>query len=94
MVSAWPIPFMQMSYWVRGLPAPGGHDSIGFDYVGRVRSLTQNGWKIEYSEYRAFDGIDLPKRMAITTWLSDQEYGETVSVKLSIGSWVYNFKSG
>ena len=46
---AWSVPFTEMGYWIRGLPAPGKHDGIGLDYGGRARHLTQRGWQIEYS---------------------------------------------
>ena len=62
---AWPVPFTEMGYWVRGLPAPGKHDGIGLDYGGRARHLTQRGWQIEYPEYQMFQGVALQIRIVI-----------------------------
>ena len=96
----WPIPFVQMNYWVRGLPGPGEHMGIALDYAGRARSFVQDGWKVEYTDYGIFDGVYLPQRINIGLLLDkasvdqmnfsgDDAFG-AVSVKLSIGSWSYS----
>jgi outer membrane lipoprotein LolB len=90
----WSVPFTEMSYWVRGLPAPGKHDGIGLDYDGKARYLTQRGWRIEYPEYRTFQGVELPNRIviralpgAVTLDRGDPTPVDLISVKLVIGSW-------
>ena len=98
---AWSVPFTEMGYWVRGLPAPGRHDGIGLDYGGRARHLTQRGWEIKYSEYRKFQGVELPNRIVIralpgTVTLNhgDSTQVYPISVKLVIGSWSGEPKAG
>ena len=98
---AWSVPFTEMGYWVRGLPAPGKHDGIGLDYSGRARHLTQRGWQIEYLEYRTFQGMELPNRIVIralpgtvTLDRSDPISADPISVKLVIGSWSGQPKAG
>ena len=98
---AWSVPFTEMGYWVRGLPAPGKHDGIGLDYGGRARHLTQRGWKIEYPEYGVFQGVELPSRIVIralpgtvTLDLGDPTPVGPISVKLVIGSWSGESKAG
>jgi outer membrane lipoprotein LolB len=98
---AWSVPFTEMSYWVRGLPAPGKHDGIGFDYGGRARHLTQRGWQIEYPEYRTFRGVELPNRIVIralpgtvTLDYGDPTSVDPISVKLVISSWSGQPKAG
>ena len=103
-VSTWPIPFTQMNYWVRGLPAPGKHAGVALDHAGRARWFFQDGWKVEYTEYRMVDGINLPKRIIISSLIDQtsvdqdslqrEQSAEFVSVKLSIGSWSYRQKPG
>jgi outer membrane lipoprotein LolB len=97
---AWSVPFTEMGYWVRGLPAPGKHGGIGIDNNGRARHLTQRGWQIEYSEYRMFQGIELPNRIliralpgTITLDRSDPA-SNPISVKLVIGSWSGESQAG
>ena len=98
---AWSVPFTEMGYWVRGLPAPGKHDGIGLDYGGRARHLTQRGWQIEYPEYRMFQGVELPNRIVIralpgtvTLDHGDPTPVDPISVKLVIGSWSGEPKAG
>jgi outer membrane lipoprotein LolB len=97
---AWSVPFKEMGYWVRGLPAPGKHDGIGFDYGGRARHLTQRGWRIEYPEYRTFQGVELPNRIVIralpgtVTLDRGDPIPDPISVKLVIGSWNGEPKAG
>ena len=100
-VLAWSVPFTEMGYWVRGLPAPGKHDGIGLDYGGRARHLTQRGWQIEYPEYRSFQGVELPNRIVIralpgtvTVDRDDPAPVDPISVKLVIGSWTGKPKAG
>ena len=97
----WSIPFTEMGYWVRGLPAPGKHDGIGLDFGGRARHLTQRGWQIEYPEYRMFQGIELPNRIVIRALPGTVtlDHGNSTSVdpilvKLVIGSWNDEPKEG
>ena len=98
---AWSVPFTEMGYWVRGLPAPGKHDGIGLDQGGRARRLTQRGWQIEYPEYRKFQGLELPNRIVIRALpgIVTLDRGNTtavdpISVKLVIGSWNGEPKAG
>ena len=98
---AWSVPFTEMGYWVRGLPAPGKHDGIGLDYGGRARHLTQRGWQIEYPEYRMFQGVELPSRIVIralpgtiTLDSGDPTTVDPISVKLVIRSWSGEPKAG
>ena len=98
---AWSVPFTEMGYWVRGLPAPGKHDGIGLDFGGRARHLTQRGWQIEYPEYRMFQGVELPNRIVIralpgtvTLDHSNSTSVDPILVKLVIGSWNDEPKAG
>ena len=98
---AWAVPFTELGYWVRGLPAPGKHDGIGLDYGGRARHLTQRGWQIEYPEYRMFQGVELPNRIVIralpgtvTLDHSNSTSVDPILVKLVIGSWNDEPKAG
>ncbi len=96
-LSGWLIPFNQMNYWVRGLPAPGKHGGVAIDVVGRALSFVQDGWEIQYNEYISIDGIDLPKSLSISLFpdqvstptinLSQDEPVDDIKLKLTIESW-------
>lgn len=61
------LPVSNMHYWVRGLPVPGTASKTRFDRYGRLTSLSQQGWNIEYLGYMNAGGVDLPERMALTS---------------------------
>ncbi len=90
----WIVPFTEMGYWVRGMPAPGKHSGVGFDIQGRARHLIQRGWEIEYLEYEIFQAGELPTRILIRALPGNeifdnfgQETNRSVWVKLVINSW-------
>lgn len=50
--TGWGLPVSQLSYWVRGLPAPGAPvDKLETDANGLVNHLQQQGWDITYLAY-------------------------------------------
>tara|TARA_B100000029_G_scaffold216349_1_gene214143 strand:+ start:9023 stop:9646 length:624 start_codon:yes stop_codon:yes gene_type:complete len=86
------VPFAQLSYWVRGLPAPGVHNGIGLDRLGRVRNLTQDGWLIEYQEYQSFSNMELPRKIVVSSLPAlnlpnDDKSNKSIHLKLVIGKW-------
>lgn len=75
----WHIPVHALQWWVRGLAAPGTAESRALDPDGRLLSLEQQGWRIEFSRYRDHHGKTLPGRL-------DATQGER-RVKLAIVEW-------
>lgn len=57
------IPLAGLTDWVRGRQVEGSPASVVRDKDGRPASLEQNGWRVEYQEFRS-DG--LPVRMKLT----------------------------
>lgn len=57
------IPLTGLTEWVRGRALEGALASSTRDKEGRLATLDQNGWRVEYQEYRA-DG--LPVRLKLT----------------------------
>lgn len=57
------IPLAGLTEWVRGRAVEGSPATPVRDAQGRLATLEQNGWKIEYQDYRA-DG--LPARLKLT----------------------------
>lgn len=69
------VPVTGMADWVRGRPSPGSEAKTQYDAAGRLRSLEQAGWKVEYLEYEGerpmrlrltYPGIEL--RLAVSQW--------------------------
>ena len=75
----WSVPVEALSWWVLGLQAPGSADARSFEADGTLKSLSQQGWKIEFGRYREQDGISMP--MKVTARQAEK------SVKLALRQW-------
>lgn len=60
----WHIPVSPLIYWVRGLPAPGGLESIQYD-KGLPATLSQNGWQVAFASFTTVDAVVLPSRLVL-----------------------------
>jgi len=69
------LPLSGLSDWVRGRPSDKAGAKADYDEQGRLRSLEERGWKIDYQEY---DG-KLPSRMRLT-------YPD-IELRLAISKW-------
>ncbi len=61
----WTVPVSSLSYWLRGLPAPGQVDAIVLNESGVLDQLKQQGWQLDYSAYRSLHGVKLPRKIQI-----------------------------
>jgi outer membrane lipoprotein LolB len=61
------LPVSGLRWWALGLPAPEAPSEVRLDpETGRALRIAQNGWELDYLEYRAaYDngGPDLPRRI-------------------------------
>lgn len=77
--TGWYLPISSLNYWIRGLPAPGIVTQKQLDSSQRLQTLSQQGWTIQYLDYRNVRGIDLPRRISLSNG--------TVNAKLVINRW-------
>jgi outer membrane lipoprotein LolB len=75
----WTIPVENLSWWVRGVQAPGQTDRRTLGEDGSLDFLSQNGWDIEFGRYRDVQGLSLPLK------LTARQGGKLV--KLAIRDW-------
>ena len=61
--TGWDVPFDDMDWWVRGLPAPGAKAEQDLDEDGRLKTLTQFGWEVEFLEYGRYGAYELPSKL-------------------------------
>lgn len=75
----WPIPLDALSWWVRGMAAPGviENEQIGPD--GLLISLSQFGWNVDFNRYKSVADLELPIRLNATR--------DQYRVKLAISRW-------
>ena len=78
-VVGWHFPLRGMRYWALGLPVPGKPSNLSLDTSGRVDSMRQDGWLIQYTEYRDYAGWELPRRMKLEK--------DDLTVRIVIDNW-------
>ena len=75
----WGLPMQGLSDWVLGRPHGTTPDNARWDAMGRLVALQQDGWDIEYGQYSAVDGRQLPTRVSLKS--------PQVNLKLVIEQW-------
>lgn len=91
-VTGWQLPLAGLDYWVRGLPVP-GRTTLDLDAYGRLKTLMQFGWTIEYIDYQRIDNVELPSKLVLTRRLTDAESAPSetqagsLEVRLVIQRW-------
>jgi outer membrane lipoprotein LolB len=63
MTLGWKLPLTGLADWALGRPTAQPIDKINWDEMGRITHLVQEGWDIEYSDYLAFEGKQLPNKI-------------------------------
>lgn len=75
----WQLPVSYLLYWVRGLPAPDSRSRIALDSNGRLASLQQDGWDVQYLSYTEENGYPLPNRIKLA--------GRDLKITLVVKDW-------
>jgi outer membrane lipoprotein LolB len=75
----WRLPVSHLLWWVRGLPAPDSKSRLTLDAASRLSRLEQDGWRVEYTNYRQQDGYWLPERLKLL--------GQNLDITLVIKDW-------
>lgn len=61
----WSLPMHGLPDWVIGRPSTGSIKNATWDAMGRLTTLQQDGWDIEYADYLVTDGHQLPTRISL-----------------------------
>lgn len=80
-VLGWRLPARGLKYWVMGRPAPDGVAESELDDNNQLRTLRQDGWRVDYLGYRMVQGALLPAKLEVAL-------GERLRVRLVIDDWV------
>ena len=75
----WRLPLSGLTQWVIGL-ANNNASSVTLDELGRISTLQEDGWDIEYSQYSQIKGVDLPKKIVLRS--------PKVNLKLIVDEWM------
>jgi outer membrane lipoprotein LolB len=75
------LPLSGLSYWALGKPSNDGIvNAMTWDEDGRVKTLQQDGWMIEYNNYVIKDAYALPNKIVLK---NDQ-----ITIKLIVDKWI------
>lgn len=75
----WSFPLRQLRWWVLSLPSPASEAEVELDLLGRVQSMEQDGWTLEFDEYQNTGGLDLPRKFELA--------GDEVTIKVVVDAW-------
>jgi outer membrane lipoprotein LolB len=77
----WRIPVTGLKSWIKGLPQPDVESNYEIDGLGRLKSLQQNGWFVNYLDYFPAQKQvqQLPKRLYLKH--------NNVGIKIVIERW-------
>ena len=57
------MPVNELRHWLVGQHSPNGHDKARYDRHGRLISLQQGEWRVQYKAYVAVNGLVLPSKI-------------------------------
>ncbi len=77
----WPLPLSGLADWVLGRPSKSVVQASTLDDQGRLSTLKQEGWTIEYKLYSEQDGYFLPSKIFLRS--------EKVYLKLVVERWLH-----
>jgi outer membrane lipoprotein LolB len=80
--TGWDIPVASMAHWARGVADPSSPaEGAEYDAEGRLRSLTQQGWRVDYLDWFPAEGAQplMPRRM--------EARRQGATVKVAIDQW-------
>ena len=76
----WQVPIQGLNYWIKGILIPNiNYSNLTLDELGRLNTVEQSGWTIQYVNYYEATLLSLPKKITLTN--------NDLKVKLVIKQW-------
>ena len=79
--TGWQLPLESLTWWIRGLPAPGGDFRLLFGNRGELAMIRQAGWEIRYDRWHELQGNTPALPARITALKKDKR------VRVVVSSW-------
>lgn len=79
--TGWQLPLENLTWWIRGLPAPDGDFRLLFDNQGELAMIRQAGWEIRYDRWHE-PHANTPALPARVTALKEKK-----RVRVVVSSW-------
>lgn len=64
--SQWDLPLSALHHWIKGIPAPGIKVTSLETEEGLLQRLAQQGWTVNYEQYKQFGSYTLPTRLQVS----------------------------
>lgn len=77
--TGWRLPVSNLRLWIIGLATDKGVSAIRFDEQGRIQSLQQWDWHIEYKDYTPVANYDMPRKVVLQN--------EQLNIRIVIDRW-------
>jgi len=61
----WTLPISMLRYWVKGIPSPDSKAIYQLNNQGLMDSLSQAGWQVDFSRYKALESLSLPSKIRL-----------------------------
>lgn len=73
------VPVRALRYWIMGLPYPSGVSETVYDRLGRLITLNQLGWEINYRDYEKNGNWTIPVKISVLR--------KDIKLKLVVDQW-------
>ncbi len=60
------LPVSQLSYWIKGLPAPDSQPQLVFNELNQLTTIRQEDWTVSLIDMRQYGQLNLPRRVELT----------------------------
>jgi outer membrane lipoprotein LolB len=82
------FPLHGLRYWVTGLPQPDEESlqSLQLDTEGRITTMRQSGWTINYTRFQTVNGLTMPRKMDMQN--------NNLTIRLLIDRWQLDTGTG
>lgn len=59
------LPVSNLSFWIKGLPVPDQEFDLDFNELNLLSTLNQDGWTVNYTDYRQYQDLSLPSTIEL-----------------------------
>ncbi len=85
-VTGWRLPLESLRWWIVGIPAPDAAPRMELDGWGRLKTLEQSGWVVQFLEYTTHGAYELPRRVFIKR-SSHAPYDALLEARFVVETW-------
>ncbi|SFP74774.1 outer membrane lipoprotein LolB [Nitrosomonas cryotolerans] len=81
-ILGWRLPLKGLQYWVQGMHSPATASEQDLDVNGRIKTIRQDNWQINYIRYFSVSAVSLDRPRII-----ELSYNDDLKIKLVVDDW-------